>query len=417
MFRNFIETLFSRGFSAITNFGIILFTARILGAEGRGELSLFFLNIGIVVIFQNIGSGSAITYFINKGNLKRIWIYSFFWCVITTIVISILLLVNKLISPSHILYISAISFLLGLISNNQNILLGKEQIRQMNWVEILKSFIVLLALIIFYLFFDVKYNVQFVFKIYFFSYLVLFFFSFFLILPFLKNGEQQESLLKYKTILKFGIQIQSNNFLQLINYRFTYYIIEYFYGLHALGIISVAISIAENVWIITKSTSTVLYSKLLNEIDSKRKIDLTVYFTNISVFYSTLLCLILLCVPDSLFSLFFGKEFQNLSIYFISYIPAVIMLSFFSQINHFFTAKNQNLINIKATGLGAITTIIFSLIFVPNYGIVYACICISISYFFMLIFLIRQFSFKNSVHWTIFFKSYNNIFKSLDKHE
>ena len=68
MLRKIIQTIFSKGIISIINFLVVLITARYLGAEGRGQISILFLNVTAILLFNDIIGGSALVYIIPKKN-------------------------------------------------------------------------------------------------------------------------------------------------------------------------------------------------------------------------------------------------------------------------------------------------------------------------------------------------------------
>jgi O-antigen/teichoic acid export membrane protein len=70
---------------------------------------------------------------------------------------------------------------------------------------------------------------------------------------------------------------------------------------------------------------------------------------------------------------------------------AVLELSYFTIINHYFTGIGLNKLNIFGSVIGNVTTVISGILLVPVLGSVGAGIATSISYLIMLIYLVYQF--------------------------
>jgi hypothetical protein len=68
MLGKILQTIFSKGIISIINFLVVLITARYLGADGRGQISIMFLNITVILLFNDIVGGSSLVYLTSKRN-------------------------------------------------------------------------------------------------------------------------------------------------------------------------------------------------------------------------------------------------------------------------------------------------------------------------------------------------------------
>ena len=393
MFRNFIESILSKGFTSISNFVSVILTAQFLGAEGRGELTLIILAISIVGIFQNLIGGSALTFYTNQYASKSLLMISFLWLMLISITIPLILVYFSLCPKIYLLDVIFISFLIGGISIFQSILLGMEKIRLLNIIEFLKAFLLLLFLIIHFYFIQ-NISIISVIHSYFISAIISFSIVILMSYKNLKGGKFLDLKIITKKVFKMGFEMQINNILQLINYRFCFYLIEKLISLEALGIVSVAVSLAETIWIICKSAATVLFSKLINEKEQSKKIQMTISFSKLSYILTFLATIFLILIPNIIYTTIFGNDFHQINIILISYSPSILFLAFFTILNHYFSASNQNKIKI--------------------YGIIGSGIAISFAYFMMFCFLIYQFNIQTKSNLKEFFSNFNTL-KTLRK--
>lgn len=413
MFRNIIESILSKGFTSISNFISVILTAQFLGAEGRGEVTLIILAISIVGIFQNLIGGSAITFYTNQYASKSLLLISFLWLFLVSITIPFLLIYFSLCPKIYLLDVIFISFLIGGISIFQSILLGMEKIRLLNIIEFLKAFLLLLFLIIHFYFIQ-NISIFSVIHYYFISAIISFSIVILMSYKNLKGGKILDLKTITNKVFKMGFEMQINNILQLINYRFCFYLIEKLISIEALGIVSVAVSLAETIWIICKSVSTVLFSKLINEKDQSKKIQLTVSFSKLSYILTFLATIFLILIPNIIYTTIFGNDFHQINIILISYSPSILFLAFFTILIHYFSASNQNKINILATFIGNVFVVILGFILIPIYGIIGSGIAISFAYFMMFCFLIYQFKIQTKSKLKEFFSNFSTL-KTLRK--
>jgi O-antigen/teichoic acid export membrane protein len=408
MFRNFIESIFSKGFTSISNFLTVILTAQFLGAEGRGELTLILLAVTIVGLIQNLAGGSAISFYVGKMSHATIAVIAVVWLLITAICVPWVLNYFLLSPEAWFVYIIQLSLLLGGISIVQSFLLGLEKIRQLNFLEILKA--TLLVLFIAIHFFVVKeVSLLAVMHAYVLAYGISFLIALFMIIKHIQFDIVESFWTNSTLLFKTGFELQVNNILQLVNYRFTFFIIEKYWGLSALGLVSVTVSLGEALWIICKSAATVLYARLLNEKETKRKVALTVDFTKLSYLLTIIATLILILIPSSIYQFLFGKDFDGITSLLIVYSPSIVFLAFFTILNHYFTATNQNKINIIATFIGNVLVVVLGFILIPSQGILMSGMVISGAYLVMLVFLLAIFCKQTKKSYIDFFTNFGKL--------
>ena len=68
MLNKIIQTIFSKGIISIINFLIVILTAKFTGSEGRGQMSLMYLNVTLILMINDLIGGSALVYLIPKLN-------------------------------------------------------------------------------------------------------------------------------------------------------------------------------------------------------------------------------------------------------------------------------------------------------------------------------------------------------------
>jgi O-antigen/teichoic acid export membrane protein len=177
----------------------------------------------------------------------------------------------------------------------------------------------------------------------------------------------------------------------MFNYRFVYFVIEKWKGLEVLGVFSVAISIAETVWIISKSIATYQTSILVNTKDALVQRLNTISFAKMSLFFTIIAVTLLLLLPESLYLWIFGEEFLQIRQINFYFSPAILFLAFFGILNHYFYSTDRNVINIYGALIGNVITLIVSIYLIKNYGIVGAALTYSLSFLGMLFYLYFKF--------------------------
>ncbi|MEY3237395.1 MAG: hypothetical protein RI883_1496 [Bacteroidota bacterium] len=390
MLLKILGTIFSKGITAIIGFLIVVITSQQLGASIRGEIAILVLNISIIGLFQGIFNGASLIYLTPRFSFAPLFILSNLFAIIVSILLSYCMVLSGLIDHNLLTDLMFLGISQGLLTTSQSLLLGKEKIHLFNFLEIAKTIVLIITILFFFFVYEQK-SMDSVVKSYFISYLIPFFISLLLLFKQFTESKWKDTKNLTFALLKYGFEIQVNNISQMINYRLCFFFIEKFKGKEALGVFSVAISLAEAVWIICKSIATFQYSKIVNISDAKTQKRLTLQSMHISILFTIPVLIVLLLLPDSIFKFVFGVEFGSLRLIILSLSLGILELAFFTFINHYFTGIGKNKINIYASLIGNIATIVTGILLIPYLGNVGAGITTSIAYLTMLLYLSYRF--------------------------
>jgi len=215
-----------------------------------------------------------------------------------------------------------------------------------------------------------------------------------------------------KEMLSLGLMSQLGNVIQYLNYRFSYFIINAYTGISAVGIYSVGISIAESVWMLAQSISLVQYSTIANNENEDYAIALTIKLAKLSFIITLTIMSGIVLLPRFLFGLIFGNEFTQVRNAIIFLSPGIVILSFGMILSHYFAGKGLYHINTIASLIGLLISIPGCFIMIPRFGYIGAAIVASVSYFMivgyqLLIFLHKTNS--NLEKFKIHYEDFNMI--------
>lgn len=378
MWAKILSTVFVRGYAAIANLILVMVTAKILGAEVRGEIALVILGVTIIGMFQAIIGGPSLTYFASKRTLKSLIINSTVWSVLAGSTIGLFISFIEL-SPWHFVWLLiTIAVTQGIVTAQHSYLVGREKVFLYGALDAIRTTILWSYVIIRFFVFKSQ-SIDEVLLAYVFANALTVFLGFVVLFrnDFSITGEQPASL---NEMFRYGSQIQLNNLSQLFNYRYVFYVVEKLKGTEALGVFSVAVAVAESIWIICKSIATIQLSRLVNvkEITEQRKITLKLAVTSVTA--TVLATVIILVIPDTFYTYLFGKDFSQISGIILWFSPAILLLSFYTILNHYFIARNENWTNIKASIFGNILLLISSNMLIIHYSLAGAALVYGIAY-------------------------------------
>jgi hypothetical protein len=148
MFRKILGNFGVRLISAIVNLMIAVVVSQYLGASGKGEQSLILTMIAIVTIFDNMVGGASIVYLTNKLRIRELFVASYIWTLLISVISYVVLVFAELVPDKFILSVVILSAVSSLVSIHSSVLLGKENLRSFNLLSFLVPFISLAALLI-----------------------------------------------------------------------------------------------------------------------------------------------------------------------------------------------------------------------------------------------------------------------------
>lgn len=378
MIRKIITTAASRLLIALVNLAIVWLSARMLGAEGMGTISLIILGISINQMVSALVGGSALVYLIPRYPALQLLVPSWIWSVVVSAAGSFILATAGLVPGEYAVDLFGISLLQSFFSINQNVLLGKEKITAFNLLAFLQVLITLAILLVLLLVAN-RVNVH--------SYVIALYVSYssmllagsLMVAGYVSRGRWWNPEV-FRQAFRFGGYLQAASFLQLFNYRFSYYIIEKFFDRATLGVFSIGVQISESVWIISKSIAMVQYARISNTPDRKYAQEITTAFIKIIGLLTLAMLAVLLLLPDEFFVFVFRSDFSNLHQVILSLSPGISSVAISLMLSHYFSGSGMPWHNTISSGIGLIFTLILGFTLIPVYGLTGAGAVASVAY-------------------------------------
>ena len=324
MLHKIIQTIFSKGIISIINFLIVLLTARYLGADGRGQISILFLNVTVILLFNDIIGGSALVYIIPKKNPYTLFLPAMLTGILAGMLFPFLFHLYFHFSQPELIYFILLSLLVNLSSIANVFLNGLQKIKQNNLVNIIQSLVTMSSLLIQFFWMD-DFSVFSFYRSLCLGYLINLLCS----LYYLRGQFIRRSfswIESIKMMAKYGLVVQAGNIFQLLNYRFCYYVLDSannLDGRKSVGVFSTASSISEAVWVIMNGIAMVQYATLANRDNRQLAIQLSVKLAKISFASSVFALFVLNILPNEVFIYLFGPEFSAIKTYCLILAPGI----------------------------------------------------------------------------------------------
>lgn len=373
-----VQTFISRFVILILSFGLVIFSTNMWGSEGKGTISIVVANLAIISFFANIFSGSSTSYFARKFKVEQILLYSYFWSIITGISIPLVFSFTS-VHDDYLWHLIPISILSSLLATNISLFVGTQNIRLFNLYTVLQQLIHVIFIVILIYFIEIK-EVSVYFSAQICCLIILFVISFCQILKKCNFPAFKLSASVFKSMFEYGWKNQFSVFIQFLNYRLSFYFLEYFDGIASVGIFSVGITFSEAIWTITRSIAVVLYSDVVNSKNQKESISKTKSSLKLSFTLMVIFIFGIIVIPAQTYVMIFGSEFGQTKLIMLILSPGIFSIAISDMIGYYFSGiKELRILNIKSL-VGLIITIIFSLLAIPKWGILGACAVSSLSY-------------------------------------
>ncbi|MBD7964909.1 flippase [Fictibacillus norfolkensis] len=389
--KNNIFTLSRQIISIFISLISSIFIARYLGPEGQGSYSLIILLPLMLLTFLNFGIGSSSIFYIGKKeeNLNTIIktiIFTGIWLSIISVIIGliiILLFSDQFFSGISLKLLLASLLVLPFLFTKsflQSIFQGKQNFQVFNIILLVEQITILILVIL--LFKLVNVSVVQALIAYFIGQVITLI-SIVIIIKRdksinIKKGRFSSSFLRKS--LQYGLKVHLSNVLAFVNYRADILMISFFINPMAVGIYTIAVNIAEKLWIISQSASTVLFPKIASLKNNNDGSKITSQVNrNVLAICTFLGCGIFFSV-DYIIYFLFGEMYSESSIIIKLLLPGIILFSVARILSNDFAGRGKPEINLYTAIFTVFFNICLNLYLIPLYGIEGAAIATSITY-------------------------------------
>jgi len=381
MLSGIINTIGTRGLSALLNFAIIIAVSRYLGPEGKGEQGLFLATIAYILVFSHLASG-ALVFLSPRYPIGLLIFPAYLWSVITGAFAYVFLIFFYSPQAEYALELSLLAVLGAFSSINSGILIGRECIKRANLVALIQP---VLTLIILLMLFNLAEKSSYMYLIALFA---SYFASMLLGLVYLNLLPKEEALFEeyynWKKVMirmfSLGFMNQTAHILQITSFRLSYYWLEKAHGNAAVGVYSNASSLAESIWLIAKSISLVQYARIANSQDTDASRAFTIKLSRMTLWLTFVLLLPLVILPSSFYTWLFGNGFELVKRTIVFLSPGTLVYSLSLIFGHYFSGRGLYKNNALASLLGLMAAICGFYLLIPKYATTGTAIAASLSY-------------------------------------
>ncbi len=383
--------------TAAINLLIAVVLSQYLGPEGKGIQSLIITTITLVLVFANLVGGATLVYLVPRHAPSLLVLPSYAWTILIALVSFFILRIFPPVDPSFTVHICILSVLNSIAAINTSILTGKEKIRTANLIGLIQPLVLIVSLLSAFIILDNPQIRDYIFSLYL-SFGLSAVVSIFYYVRFcgkIKIHTLPEYGRVVKELVRFGILNQVAHITQMLSFRLSFYVLDRFHGEAAVGIYSNGISLAESIWLISKSISLVQYARIANTDNREEAASLTAKLIKFSVLASFLLLIPLTVLPSSFYSWIFGEGFEQTRLVIRTLAIGVLVYNFSILIGHYFSGTGRYYLNAVSSSLGLVASVILYYTLIPAFGITGAGWATSASYLVTTLILVYIFNKEN----------------------
>lgn len=178
----------------------------------------------------------------------------------------------------------------------------------------------------------------------------------------------------------YGGRAHAANAVGFLNYRADQLIVNGMLGPASLGIYSVAVNLAERLWLVVSNASAVLMPRIAAGKDITHNAEITSQLARVMLALLLLSCAMLAGLSPYLIPLMFGAAYAGAVIPLICLLPGIAAMGYTKVVSNYLAAVGRPEINARNATVGLVVNIVANVLLIPGYGIMGAAIATSISY-------------------------------------
>ncbi|HEY4876316.1 MAG TPA: polysaccharide biosynthesis C-terminal domain-containing protein [Puia sp.] len=399
--RLIFQNILWRGLYFISAFILNIVVARLLNADGSGEVFYIINNLSLTLLVIGLSLESGATYYIAKHEIdnSKIAFFLFFWSLIGT-AISILFfhwIINDSVYISNfrweyitgcVCYISGFLF----ITYFSALFFAKHDFFVSNFI----LFCVNLLMIAFFILTN---NQSFIHQ----HFIIIYFSSFLLqglalmLIYFFKNVSFKNikflSGAEFKKLFSYSLLALLSNLIFFLVYRVDYWFVKKFCTESDLGNYIQVSKIGQMFFVLPSIIGSVIFP-IISAGQQQVKTKLKAIALALLLLYFVL-CVILIAAGKWLFPHIYGNSFEKMYSPFLFSIPGILSLSMLYPFTAYFSGKKRIDINLKGALLALVLIVAGDIIFIPRYGISGAALISSFGYilyqFYVMFFFAKEY--------------------------
>ena len=187
------------------------------------------------------------------------------------------------------------------------------------------------------------------------------------------------------------------NVAQFLNYKLDVFVVGFFAGTASVGRYTLAVSLAQLLWLMSNSVASVLLPKVAASTagsDDRGSVGHTARVTRLSLWATAFCGLALGVLGTQVIPLVYGEPFRPSVAALIWLLPGIVVFSVTNVLSAYIAGIGKPRLNLLVSGISLVVTITLDLALIPKFNIVGAAIASTVSYtlsaLLSLLFFVRE---------------------------
>lgn len=390
MLKNILTNFSARISVAALNFLVLLLTAKFLGLDTRGEISLIALGTSIIHLISDIAGGPSIVYLVPRKPALRLFGLGYAWSLFCAAVVGIPLLYFNVVSQKYGVHILLLSLMMSLHSVHLNYLLGRERILLYSLLSLVQAVALFVSIAAGIFLFGGKGVQVFIVSAYI-AYGTVLLAGTVMAWKHRDRSQQDEGGHTLLLLFRNGFYTQVANLTHQLSIRLNFYLIGgmavVYYsghnlldGVKGVGIYSTAVSLAEAILLFSQSVATIILSRTAQMNDRAMARKITIQCSKLSLAITLPGLLLFLVLPAEFYSALLTKDFTPVKDVFTPLAAGISMVSFGTVYSHYFSGMGRHYINAITGTAALLITCSTAFWLIPAYGLEGASMTASLAY-------------------------------------
>jgi O-antigen/teichoic acid export membrane protein len=360
------HSVVTRGLLLAFTTAVILLNARVLGAEGQGEIAWIQLGMLVVTGVSGFMAGGAVVYLQKEIPLRSMLLPGHIWLIASAFGGAWAGISADFLPEEHFWVMAGLGWLQAMVIFHSQILLANHRIRQHNLLQVLQGGLLCAGLVVMF------YGVQ--------NQTITAFIGALAVSLGLTAVLSTAWMAKLPTsnhrpgtgevvrrLWKYGRSAQAGALLQMLTNRSNLSILaQSSAGLAASGVYSIAYYGLEAMWLVPRALAPLVYTRTAAESDRSTRLTSTRQSLRKALLGTAALLFIAVLIPDTLFAWAFGFDGIQPVVHALG--PAALFGAAASIIAHHLSGIGMHHWNAATSGLGLLTLLLLAREWIPNHG-------------------------------------------------
>lgn len=183
-----------------------------------------------------------------------------------------------------------------------------------------------------------------------------------------------------KAATAFALPCYAANSAQFLNYKLDVFIVSFFAGSASVGRYTLAVSLAQLLWLMSNSVASVLLPKVAASTDIADNIRHTTRVNRLSLWATAIFALALGLLASQAIPVLYGEAFRPSINALLWLLPGIVVFSIANVLAAYIAAVGKPRLNLLVSCVSLIVTVVLDLMLIPRLDIVGASIASTASY-------------------------------------